>query len=994
MLNVAKRICFVCAALLLCLSMVTNADEPIRSRFTVPANAPLTSTGLKVVMGQPLTVWAKGTYEVRPANKDRDAIQVRPRGTFHFESSVVGKPFPLPAAGTGPAACYCLIGRIGENGTPFYVGEKHSVVAQSTGELFLGINDFNLKDNRGELNVVVDVGDKVHTSAIRQRVAFDGPSGRPARGARVVVFYVDGLRPDIVREMSAMGHLPNITRIFLDGGSQLENSFTTFPANTITANGSLWTGMFSDRHGIKSQVGFNRRTKTSENYLGKFGPVLNDMLLQPKGLDRVLLNARSKFADITKGDGAGEALRRRKTSETPTLSTRLVSAGKTFSSGVMPLMSDISPSLWTRYLADEVPYFGTHLADRYVDEANTSYAIENLFENLTDVMVVWLPENDTTSHHEFRGQFGMARRTLSEADAAIGKMSDRLQQKGVLERTYMVLVSDHGHLGGRTEHLERFDIVNEFFHAPADIDGNNQRVGGGLGVTVRQDRYVNRTEGDGRDDFVFVDAVADGVARISLPKTSYGSGDWSGVNDIQTLFRYPVRGLAKPINLFNALNAIRVDTATAQDVAPVDLILARIDSNRVLISGNGRGYGVIEQSVGENGQRQYRYSVVARLRPQGRQQIVWDVVKEPAVDPLRLAGRVDCCLFDVWHDEETWLRITMGTLYPDSVVAMARHMLWKPELAGRAQEYGVDLVVTAQAGWLFNTRNEPGSAHGHPFQETMNNTFFVSGPGIRKGAIVAQPVRSIDLTPTILDMVGVNTAGLGFDGKPVRAIYQSARTEPHVTQMPLYWQDIDLGAWAPIAWDPRQEYPGQPKSVNQPMNFWDLSNLTYNAASIREVSVNRVFDDTSRFIMTRVLQQRSQEDRPLQELYRQQRQRLNDGPLDVPQLQLNKIALGDYSWRSAGNLSRAKNVAKWAWKKTRSFDKAVSAPFGGTSYLGTNLVTKTIDAADYSANELRRIGSREAVKFADRWILSGVEDTVDRVINSGQAEPATRRVKN
>ena len=72
--------------------------------------------------------------------------------------------------------------------------------------------------------------------------------------------------------------------------------------------------------------------------------------------------------------------------------------------------------------------------------------------------------------------------------------------------------------------------------------------------------------------------------------------------------------------------SIRVDTATSENVAPVDLIMAKIDSNRILIHADGRGFGVIEQSITNDGVRKYRYSVVSGLRPQGNKQISWSVL--------------------------------------------------------------------------------------------------------------------------------------------------------------------------------------------------------------------------------------------------------------------------------------------------------------------------------------------------------------------------------
>ena len=89
----------------------------------------------------------------------------------------------------------------------------------------------------------------------------------PSPAKRVLIFYIDGLRADVVREMALTGHLPTIRRLFVEGGSWLQNSTTVFPSSTLTANGSMWTGCFPDRHGLTSMIRFDRRTQTSQSHL-------------------------------------------------------------------------------------------------------------------------------------------------------------------------------------------------------------------------------------------------------------------------------------------------------------------------------------------------------------------------------------------------------------------------------------------------------------------------------------------------------------------------------------------------------------------------------------------------------------------------------------------------------------------------------------------------------------------------------------------------------
>jgi hypothetical protein len=50
-----------------------------------------------------------------------------------------------------------LIGRIGEEGEPFYIGRRTSATAQSSGLLYVRINDDVLGDNAGRLQLEIGV---------------------------------------------------------------------------------------------------------------------------------------------------------------------------------------------------------------------------------------------------------------------------------------------------------------------------------------------------------------------------------------------------------------------------------------------------------------------------------------------------------------------------------------------------------------------------------------------------------------------------------------------------------------------------------------------------------------------------------------------------------------------------------------------------------------------------------------------------------------------
>jgi len=180
---------------------LTIGDGTIR----VPANRAWTHTGVVVRAGEPLTVVATGAVSYA----DNAPDHAGPEGTYLFGNDVVDRQFPLASAGDGPAPCYGLIGRIGDS-QPFFIGRNKSWKVDASGPLYLGINDFEVSDNVGQFEVRVHKPQTVQPVRFERTIHDTHVAAGPVPHARVVVIYVDGLRPDVVREMAAMGQLPRI----------------------------------------------------------------------------------------------------------------------------------------------------------------------------------------------------------------------------------------------------------------------------------------------------------------------------------------------------------------------------------------------------------------------------------------------------------------------------------------------------------------------------------------------------------------------------------------------------------------------------------------------------------------------------------------------------------------------------------------------------------------------------------------------------------------
>ena len=968
----------------------TEANRP-EDAVTIPADEQWVDTHVDVQAGDALTISAGG--QIVPGSPQECLCSgedhlIGPQGTYLYAEQIAGKPFPLPTGERGPAPGYCLIGRIGD-GPPFYIGAERSWSAEEPGRLYLGINDYNVHDNTGEFHAQIEKTSVVRPVSVEQVVTSETNHGAPKKGCSVVVFYVDGLRPDVVREMAAMGHLPNIRKRFIENGTWMSRCFTAFPSDTITSNGTMWTGCFSDRHGLKGQVRFSRHELASESYLDKLGPNRSSRLLAPSGVDSIYHYTKSKALEWTVGEEASRQWLRTNETGIPPLYQHLRQEGSDWATGILPIMTEFPPPLWSRSMTRSMPYLQAQNAWQYVDDANAHYASQYLLSRRAPVTVIWLPETDSCSHKQSRGQFGSSRRTIAQADLLLGRIVEQLESRGELENTYLILVSDHGHHGGKEGHLNRFDIADEIFHRPRQITSGGRWLGGGLGLSVRQHRFVNRHPGDEDNQFVFVDGDSDGVCRIFLPKDGYTSGNWEAPNTPARLLKYPIAEHLPPVNLVQWILQTTAVDGNGRETLPVDMVLMKLDDQSILITTADRGAAVISRKQNDSQQWVYRYRVVDGILPAQDGSITYNEVEFPRRDPLGLLRVVPPRLLEYYHSERTWLWMTASSRYPDSVVTLTRHMLWQDNLKPREAEFAPDLVVTARDNWYFGQKSSPGTMHGYPLADSMRASFFVSGPNVRRGARVESPCRLADLTPTILNLAGFEVGRKKFDGTPVSDFLIAKETE-ELPQQPILWADVDLHSWSPVNYQPLPDYVDLPISINHPESGYDLNNVVYNAISLPEVNLFRLLDDVisplspkNDLITAAVFD--------VDGKVRHNRARWiadSSQVLDVPSL-----AIGDYSLTSTGNLNRMDKTIDWFQHRGEELDRYVAKQVGRERTPGNVTLHRRIDDGQFLFWEAYRLIQRLVVQFVDETLVNGLENQTDRAINSFRKVPAETTVE-
>jgi hypothetical protein len=108
----------------------------------VSAQQKWTPSGLAVRSGDRLNFTASGEIQLSADRND-----VANAGGAQSQRKAAGSPLPNAYAGA-------LIGRVG-NGPVFAIGSQASLTVQESGQLFLGINDDETGDNRGEFRVKI-----------------------------------------------------------------------------------------------------------------------------------------------------------------------------------------------------------------------------------------------------------------------------------------------------------------------------------------------------------------------------------------------------------------------------------------------------------------------------------------------------------------------------------------------------------------------------------------------------------------------------------------------------------------------------------------------------------------------------------------------------------------------------------------------------------------------------------------------------------------------
>jgi len=243
-----------------------------------------------------------------------------------------------------------------------------------------------------------------------------------------VVIVVDGLRPDDVTEAT----MPRLTRI-AQRGVVFTDHHSVFPTVTRVNASSMVTGVYPEGHGLLGNTiyiasvnptrGLDTGVYTNLEAVAR----ASGRLLTAPTLGELLKQAGRKL--LTIGSGSSGAL------------FLLDSTG----AGVSAHQDFSRPAAIGSQLTETLgspPAHGTpnDALNRRVFDVYLSLGVDEIHP---DVTFLWISDPDTTAHAK-----GIGTQTTLEAlrlvDAGIGRVEDALRSRGLLDRTNLIVVSDHG----------------------------------------------------------------------------------------------------------------------------------------------------------------------------------------------------------------------------------------------------------------------------------------------------------------------------------------------------------------------------------------------------------------------------------------------------------------------------------------------------------------------------------------------------------------------
>ena len=276
--------------------------------------------------------------------------------------------------------------------------------------------------------------------------------GRAQTPRLQLLLVVDGLRPDYVT--------PEIMpRLYALGqrGVLFEENHSVFPTVTRVNSSSISTGAYPESHGLLGNTVYSEKAFPTKGINSAEHEQLEAMLkaegrlLTAPTLGEAVQRAGKRFDVFSAGSGGSAML-----------------LNHPLFGGVVINPDYIVPD---SIKSQVVSTIGPGPAESIPNNARTKWAVDaylafGLGEFKSDVAAIWFGDPDATAHQNGVGT-ALTKQALHLVDDQIGRVEDTLRSRGLLDRTNIIITSDHG-FSQQTGELKLAQLVAPFAKSMAD----------------------------------------------------------------------------------------------------------------------------------------------------------------------------------------------------------------------------------------------------------------------------------------------------------------------------------------------------------------------------------------------------------------------------------------------------------------------------------------------------------------------------------------------
>ncbi len=249
---------------------------------------------------------------------------------------------------------------------------------------------------------------------------------------RVLIVVVDGLRPDYVTDSL----MPNLNQLGREGFRGLAHH-AVFPTVTRVNGPSIFTGLNPGGHGLMGNAVFLPEVDSSRVLDASDAA---DLELIAAAHDGAILTAPSLAEMLDERELTFFAASSGSTGSAVLMNPRGAGAGLIHHEFTLPeSLGEVAREVLGA--VPEVPSEASFVP--FAARAIDALLLIGLDRVDADVLAVWLTEPDHTAHAEGIGAPAMLA-VLAQLDAEIGRLLDGLEERGLRDRTDVIVVSDHG----------------------------------------------------------------------------------------------------------------------------------------------------------------------------------------------------------------------------------------------------------------------------------------------------------------------------------------------------------------------------------------------------------------------------------------------------------------------------------------------------------------------------------------------------------------------